>query len=292
MLLAVKAVSVLHEFAYVAPASLDELLTFLAGHGTESTVFSGGTDLFVVLRSGLPPRAGLQKPAWVVDLKKVPELHGLTFNESEGLSIGACVTVNELIDDPVVRERYPILEVAGEELATYQLRNRATVVGNIVTASPCGDMSSPLLCLGATVELLSARGSSTMPLREFITGVKKTQIQSDEIVSRIVVPLDQIDASGGYRKLKRIKGHDLGVVSVALIKKHTARVAISSAAPTPVLLPDFALDTPVAEIQAKAQESISPIDDVRCTKEYRSFMVDVFIRRLMDEVATPGRSPA
>jgi carbon-monoxide dehydrogenase medium subunit len=118
--------------------------------------------------------------------------------------------------------------------------------------------------------------------------VKKTQIAADEIVTRILVPTDQIDATGGYRKLKRIKGHDLGVVAVALVKaKGAARIAISSAAPTPVLLPDFPLDTPVADIQAKAQESISPIDDVRCTKEYRAFMVDVYIRRLMEEVVGP-----
>jgi CO/xanthine dehydrogenase FAD-binding subunit len=277
----------LHEFAYHAPESLDELLGLLAGHGSAATVFSGGTDLFVSIR------AGVAWPAHVVDLKKVPELRELSFTESDGLVIGACVTVNELLEYPTTAARYPILEVAGNELATFQLRNRATVVGNIVTASPCGDMSSPLLCLGARVELLSARGARSMPLREFITGVKKTQIEPDEIVSCIVVPVDQIDARGGYRKLKRIKGHDLGVVSVALIERErTVRIAISSAAPTPVLLPDFAIDTPIADMQAKAQESISPIDDVRCTKEYRSYMVNVFIERLMNEVTLAGGSPA
>ncbi len=276
----------LHEFAYFAPSSLDELLSFLAEHGEDSKVFSGGTDLFVAIR------AGLFKPAHVVDLKKVPELRELSFNESEGLSIGACVTVNELLDHPTVQSRYPILHTAGDELATFQLRNRATVVGNLVTASPCGDMGSPMLCLNARVDLRSPRGTRSMPLQEFITGVKKTQIAADEIVTRVLVPTDQIDAQGGYKKLKRIKGHDLGVVSVALVKANgAARIAISSAAPTPVLLPDFPLDTPVADIQAKAQESISPIDDVRCTKEYRAFMVDVYIRRLMEEVVRPeGRA--
>ena len=168
---------------------------------------------------------------------------------------------------------------------SFQLRNRATVIGNIVTASPCGDMSSPLLCLDAEVELLSASGSRSMLLKEFITGVKKTQIKPEEIVSKIIVPTTFIDAAGGYEKLKRIKGHDLGVVAVTMIKtKKTMRVAVSSAAPTPVLLPDFAPDTPVAEIQKVAQAAISPIDDVRCTKEYRRFMVDIYIRRLMEEV--------
>ena len=269
----------LHEFSYIEPGSLSELLEFLAEHGPESAVFSGGTDLLISIR------AGLEKPAYVVDLKKVPELQELSFDAKSGLSIGAAVNVNRVVEHEAVRNHYRILEIAGRELATFQLRNRATVIGNIVTASPCGDMSSPLLCLDAEVELLSTSGLRTMLLKEFITGVKKTQLKPEEIVSRIVVPATFIDAAGGYEKLKRIKGHDLGVVAVTMIKtKKTMRVAVSSAAPTPVLLPDFALDAPVAEIQKVAQAAISPIDDVRCTKEYRRFMVDVYIRRLMEAV--------
>lgn len=270
----------LHEFSYIEPKSMDELLGFLAEHGEESSVFSGGTDLFVNIR------AGVSSPAIVVDLKRIPELGTVTHDGGEGLAIGACVTVNQLIEDEAVQSHYSILVDAGSELATHQLRNRATVVGNIVTASPCGDMTSPLLCLDAEVSLTSRRGSRKMALREFITGVKTTQIAPDEIVTKIIAPPTYRDASGGYKKLKRIKGHDLGVVAVAMIKtKETARVAISSAAPTPVLLEDFPLSAPVADIQKAAQAAISPIDDVRCTKEYRSFMVDVYIRRLAEEIA-------
>ncbi|MBU8912970.1 MAG: FAD binding domain-containing protein [Spirochaetales bacterium] len=269
----------LHEFSYIEPGSLSELLEFLAKYGPESAVFSGGTDLLISIR------AGLEKPVYVVDLKKVPELQELNFGSKSGLSIGAAVNVNRVVEHEAVQSHYRILEIAGRELATFQLRNRATVIGNIVTASPCGDMSSPLLCLDAEVELLSASGSRSMLLKEFITGVKKTQIKPEEIVSKITVPTTFMDAAGGYEKLKRIKGHDLGVVAVTMIKtKKTMRVAVSSAAPTPVLLPDFVLDTPVAEIQKVAQAAISPIDDVRCTKEYRRFMVDIYIRRLLEEV--------
>ncbi len=270
----------LHDFSYHSPESLDELLSLLDTHGEKAAVFSGGTDLFVAIRSGLAT------PKHVIDLKKVPDLSRLAFDEANGLHIGATVTVNQLVEYPTVRDRYSVLRVAGDELATFQLRNRATVVGNAVTASPCGDMSSPLLCLGATVTLTSVQGSRTMPINEFITGVKKTQIASNEIVSAITVPADHIDASGGYKKLKRIKGHDLGVVSVASVKSKSAwRFAISSAAPTPVLLEDFPLDVDVDRVQESAQRAISPIDDVRCTAEYRSFMVNVFIKRLVGEVA-------
>ena len=274
-----KVVIMLHEFSYIEPGSLSELLDFLKEHGKESAVLAGGTDLFVSMRSAL------SRPAYIVNLKHVPELHELTFDEKNGLSVGACVTVNELIEHEAVAKHYPVLCIAGDELATYQLRNRATVIGNLVTASPCGDMASPLLCLDASVELTSADKSRTMPLREFITGVKQTQIRPEEIVSRVTVPTTFADAAGGYEKLKRIKGHDLGVVAVAMIKtKKTKRVAISSAAPTPVLLTDFAPDASAEEIQKAAQSAISPIDDVRCTKEYRSFMVDVYIKRLNEGI--------
>jgi CO/xanthine dehydrogenase FAD-binding subunit len=267
----------LHEFSYIEPGSLQELLDFLAEKGEKSSVLAGGTDLVVNVR------AGVDKPEYVVDIKGIPELQELTFDPAKGLSIGATVTVNRLIESDDVKTHFSILTTAARELATFQLRNRATVIGNVVTASPCGDMSSPLLCLDAAVELVSAKGTRQMPLREFITGVKKTEIKSSEIVSRITVPVTHIDAAGGYEKLKRIKGHDLGVVAVAMTRTASAiRVAISSAAPTPVLLPDFPVDADAESIQKVAQEAISPIDDVRCTKEYRRFMVDVYIRRLLE----------
>lgn len=269
----------LHDFSYHRPGTLSEALDFLAHHGSESAVLSGGTDLFVVIR------AGVVAPDHVVDLKGIPELSELTWDPDEGLSVGACVTVNDLIDAPAVAEHFPVLRAAGHELATFQLRNRATMVGNLVTASPCGDMGSPLLTLGAEVVLRSVRGERRMPVGQFITGVKRTLIERDEIVERIIISPNWADATGGYHKLKRIKGHDLGVVSVAMIRKaDTLRCAISSAAPTPILLPDITLPTSTEAVQKTAQKMISPIDDVRCTKEYRAFMVGIFIKRLMQEL--------
>ncbi|POR01349.1 hypothetical protein AU468_08515 [Alkalispirochaeta sphaeroplastigenens] len=267
----------LHDFSYRRPVSLDEAFRILDESAPEAAVFAGGTDLFVGIR------AGIARPRVVVDLKGIPELHRLAWDDREGLSVGACVTVNQLLAESITEERFPVLHAAGEELATFQLRNRATVVGNIVTASPCGDFGSPLLTLGGIVELASSAGTRQVPLAEFITGVKQTIIGPSEIVTRLVVPPDWAGAFGGYQKLKRIKGHDLGVVSVAMVSlKGTMRFGISSAAPTPVLLADIPLDTPLETVQARAQAAISPIDDVRCTREYRAFMVNIFIRRLME----------
>jgi carbon-monoxide dehydrogenase medium subunit len=277
----------LHAFSYDDPATLKEALTILAEHGTRTSVFAGGTDLFVGIRSGL------HTPERVMNLKRIPELNQLSWSDDEGLSIGACVSVNRLLEEPMVREWFPVLYAAGNELATFQLRNRATVVGNVVTASPCGDMPGPLLVHGGQVVLASLAGERRVPLHEFITGVKRTIIRAEEMVARIVIPPTWAGANGGYEKLKRIKGHDLGVVSVALIKHPNAvRVAISSAAPTPVLLPDQPVDAAAAQVIAEAEQRISPIDDVRASAEYRAFMVRVFITRLMDRVPAVEEVPA
>ncbi|TVR29369.1 MAG: xanthine dehydrogenase family protein subunit M [Spirochaetaceae bacterium] len=269
----------LHDFAYAAPTAKDEVFSLLAEHGTAAAVLSGGTDLLVNIRSGIA------RPDYVINLKGVSELAELSFDAGQGLSIGACVTVTKLLADATVRQKYPLLVSAASQLATHQLRNRATIVGNIVTASPCGDMSSPLLCYGAEVELASASGTRTVALQEFITGVKKTVIRPEEIVQRIIVPTTYVGGSGNYLKLKRIKGHDLGVVSVAMLTYATKiRVAIGSAAPTPLLLSEFPIDASAKTIKQAARAAISPIDDVRCTKEYRAFMVEEFIERLLAEV--------
>lgn len=269
----------LSAFAYQRPSSLEEALALLAEHGRKARPLGGGTDLLVDIR------AGLSAPERVVDLKGIAALRQLRYDAKKGLSIGGCVTVAELVAHDAVSRHYQLLHTAGLELATHALRNRATVAGNIVTASPCGDLSGPLLCYEAEIHIVSRRGSRSVPFARFIEGVKKTVLAPDEIVERIVVPTTMQDGSGGYLKLKRIKGHDLGIIAVALLRKdRILRFAIGSAAPTPILLKDFADGTPVEQIEAEAQARISPIDDVRCTKEYRAFMVNVFIRRLLAEV--------
>ena len=171
-----------HDFRYIRPKSLEQALDLLSKRGEESCVFSGGTDLLVDIR------AGLCKPDLLVDLKAIESLHHLSFDKGEGLGIGACVTINELIDNGAVQKHYTLLATAGKELATHQIRNRATVVGNVVTASPCGDMASPLLCLDAELVVLSKGGPKKICLAEFITGVKSTTLKPDEIVEKIVVP--------------------------------------------------------------------------------------------------------
>jgi len=266
-------------FKYRAPATRAELLDLIAEHGAVR-ILAGGTDLLVDIRNGV------RHPELVVDLKHVDGLRAITWDPAAGLVIGAATTINDVLRSAAVREHYPLLLACARDLASYQIRNRATVVGNVVNASPCSDMAPGLLCLEARAVLSSTRGERQVAFREFFTGVKRTVLEHDEVLERIVVPAASAGARGGYRKLKRIKGHDLGIVGVAVLKHGTdLRLGVSSAAPTPVLVDGLRVDAPADDVLAALHAAISPISDVRCSAEYRAFMAETYARRLLEEVA-------
>ncbi len=268
-----------HPFSYVAPRTKSELLGILRDDGDRSRLLAGGTDVLAELRFAR------EAPKLVIDIKKVRDFQGIRLVEGEGLSIGPRATCTDVLESPVVRQRYPLLAIAAGKLGSPQLRNRATPIGNLCTASPCADMAAAFLALGAWVELESAQGVRRVPVDSFFVGVKQTVVEPDEVVTRVVVPADMEGAAGDMEKLKRIRGHDLALASVALVKHGgKLRVAIGSCAPTPVVLPELPIETPVEEVVAEAHKVIKPIDDVRASAEYRTFMVGVFIERLMARI--------
>lgn len=267
-------------FSYRSPTRRGELLTLLAEHGAQARVLAGGTDLLGDLRSGLT------LPAVMVDVKSVEGYADLTWSAEEGLIIRPAVTINDILLDPTVQEYYPLLVSCARDLASHQIRNRATVIGNVANASPCADMSPALLCLGARAVISSKDGSREVPFTEFFTGAKRTVLSPGELVEQIVLPPESADARGSYSKLKRIKGHDLGIVGVAASNKDGAlRLGISSCAATPLLVDGLSPQDPSDEVVAAARAAISPISDVRCTAEYRAHMVGVYVRRALREVA-------
>ena len=269
----------LHPFEYQAPRRRADLLRLLADHGPAARLMAGGTDVLVGIR------AGTARPRLIVDVKRVDDYRGLVWSETEGLILKPATTINDVLRDPRMKERYPLLVSCAHDLASYQIRNRATVIGNIVNASPCADMAPALLCLDARALVVSRRGERMLPMREFFTGVKRTVLAPDEILERVEVPAASAGARGSYAKHKRISGHDLGIVGVAVHKLNGAlRLAISSAAPTPVLVDGLSESAPADEVVAAVRRAISPISDLRCTKEYREHMVEVFVRRLLQEV--------
>ena len=269
----------LQSFRYLAPKTRAELLDLLAEFGPRARLLAGGTDLLVTLR------AGLVKPEAVIDLKRVEGFAGISWSAADGLIFRPATTINEVLQDRRVRQDYPLLAACAHDLASYQIRNRATVIGNVVNASPCSDMAPALLCLGAHAVLTSKAGERKVLFQDFFTGVKRTILRPDEILERIEIPASSAGAKGDYRKLKRIQGHDLGIVGVAVcVLGGKLSLGISSAAPTPVLVDNLDAGIAVEEAMAAAAKATKPISDVRCTKEYREFMIGTYVSRLLREV--------
>ena len=270
----------LQHFTYLAPRTRAELHAVLADRGSDACLLAGGTDLLANIRSGLA------HPRIVVDVKRVDGFSGIAWSAEDGLLIRAGATINDILRDARVRSDYALLTACARDLASHQVRNRATVVGNVVNASPCSDMAPALLCLQARAVIGSRRGEREVAFKDFFKDVKKTVLQPDEALERIVVPAASAGARGDYHQLKRINGHDLGIVGVAIClgRNGDMRLGVSSCAPTPILVEGLSDSLSAEAVVGAVMKAISPISDVRATKEYREHMVQTFVRRLLDEV--------
>jgi CO/xanthine dehydrogenase FAD-binding subunit len=273
----------LPEFDYIQPATLLEACQFMVLHGDEARPFLGGTDVFVRMRDGF------LKPKYLVDVKGLEGMRELCFDPGNGLMIGAAVTMNQLIACREVQAHYPLLVEACRSVASYQLRNRATVAGNICNASPAGDTIGACLVYEAEVHIFGIDGPRQEALKSFFLGPGKTCLRPGDLVTAIHLPLPVPEARGIYLKLGRNKLSDLAIIGVTVLGWPEAglpagfrlRVALSSVAPTPLLLmevEDFlAKHTITPEIVENAAclavDGCAPIDDVRSSARYRKLMV-------------------
>ncbi len=282
----------LPKFDYFAPQTLQETFELLEKHGKDAKLLAGGTDLIVSLR------AREQRPKSVIDIKGVKELHELSFDEKRGLTVGAAVNLNKLIHYDAVSKNYPLLNEAVSTIGDYEIRNRATLVGNICNGSPAADSAPALLVLDANVNIASQKGKRTVPVREFHTGVKKTVLASNELVTSISVPTPPKGYKGGYLKGRRTVGEDLTVVGVGGLVTSgskggkSVRLAYASVAPTPVRALEaekvFESNKPLNDLLDQAmpivRKTVSPISDVRGGKDYRMNLVEVLTRRLLRQL--------
>ena len=282
----------LSKFEYVKAQTVEDALTYLERKESRVKVLAGGTDLMVMIRRNL------EMPDYLIDIKGIDETKRLDFTLGVGLFIGASVTVNQVAESKIIQEKYQALGQAASTLASYQLRNRATLVGNICNASPGADLTGPLLVFEAKVHIASQAGRRTIQLTEFFTGVKKTVLAVDELVTGISLPdLSQGDHSI-FLKQARIKGHDLGIVGVAvrLTSNKKFFVALSAVAPTPIRV--FKLeeilnaqpDAPDLAVMAgeEVKKLIHPISDVRASAEYRLHIAGVLVKRAVTSLTTTG----
>jgi len=274
----------LGNFDYVRAESVDEGCALLA-ENEGARVLAGGTDLLINIRNGLI------FPKLLIDLKGIVELGQISVDG--GIRIGANVPLNVVAENTAIRRDYSALAAAAGMIGSYQIRNRATLAGNLGNASPAADTAPPLFVLDARVEIIGINGTRTLPVRELITGVKRTALAPTEVITAVTLPPTKPGVRTMFLKKQRIKGHDLAIMNMAGYYDPSTgelRVAIGSCAPAPVLLPplpepvrdDDPLDEIVAALDRTAQEAVSPIDDLRASAEYRRAMITVYLRRLME----------
>lgn len=286
----------LPEFDYVKPPNLAEASRFLVGHPREAKPFLGGTDCFVRMRDGL------MQVKYLVDIKAIDGMNSIEFDAHKGLSIGAAVSMNRVIAHPDIQKHYPLLARAACTVASYQLRSRATVIGNICNASPAGDTIGACLLMGGVLTIHNPNGARQEPLEKFFLGPGKTTLGTGEIVTRIHFPLPPESAIGNYIKLGRNAQSDLSIVGVTVYAHPDAslksgyrfKLALASVAPTPLVVPkveEILGDNPITSdtIQQAAQaamEACNPIDDVRSSAKYRKYMVRNLSRKAITELWT------
>jgi carbon-monoxide dehydrogenase medium subunit len=270
-------------------ATLEEAASLMARHAPEARLLAGGTDLLVDLKTGRVSARHL------VSLNRIEALRGISETDAE-LRIGALTTVADLVRSSVVRESCaPILDAA-KQMAARQIRNMATVGGNITAAVPCADLPPILTAMNATVTLWSVQGERDLPLEGFVTGPRETVRRDDEVLTAIHVPRLPAGFGAAYARFAQRDGNAIAVAGVAaslLLDRdgvvQETRVVLNAVAPIPKLVReagDAVTGRPPEEdgfrhAATAARDAAEPISDVRGSAEFRRDLVEVLTRRAL-----------
>jgi carbon-monoxide dehydrogenase medium subunit len=248
-------------------------------------VLAGGTDLIVRLRRGQA------LPRIVIDLKRVSSLHSGIVETGAGLRVGALVMMSQIIEDERMRHHFPALVEAARVVGSVQIRNRATLAGNICNASPAADTAPPLLIFEAVVNLFSKAGRRAVPVAEFLTGPGRTALDRGEIVESIDLPLPPRPSGAAFGRVTRRYGVDLATINLCCLVTASgeARLAYGAAGPRPFLVRDDSGVLTNADgdpgawdpVLRRLLEQASPISDVRSSRDYRQAMLLVMSRRAL-----------
>jgi CO/xanthine dehydrogenase FAD-binding subunit len=272
-------------FRYASPRRLGDALALLEEHGSGVRVLAGGTDLLVKMR------LGHIQPSVVLDLKRVDALRSDVVEIGACLRVGARAVMTDLIADPRIRRHYPALVEAASVVGSVQIRNRATLAGNICNASPAADTAPALLVYDAVANLMSVHGERRVRLTDFFTGPGRTVLNRDELVESIDLPIPSGPAGAAFGRVTRRRGVDLATVNLCCLvtPSGTARFAYGAVAARPFLVTDdsgaFAArgSHPAARDAAidRLIGHASPISDVRADRDYRAGMLSVVSRRTL-----------
>ena len=277
-------------FAYSAPKTLKETLLLIEKFGSEGTLIAGGTDLIPLLK------LRFVTPRYVVDISNLSELDFIEEGD-DSLRIGAVTRHRTLERSPIVSKSAPILADAASQIGSPLIRNMGTVGGNLVNASPCSDTSTPLLALGAKLQLVKSSGQRIVMIDDFFLDVKKTVIQHDELLTEVQIPHRPPKTGAAFIKVGRRTGNDLAIVSVAVSINipngvcKNVRIALGSVAPTPLrvrkaeasLVGKKLGEKEISEAAQISSEEIRPISDVRASAEYRREVSKVIVQMAINK---------
>ena len=276
---------------YFEPKTVSEALSLLAKHGAEAKIIAGGTDVMVDIKYK-------EEPGCLVNIKKIPGLDGIRENGGS-LRIGALATIRDVETSAVVRDKLPVLWESSHQFASLQIRNTATIGGNICRASPSGETLTPLLVLEAKGKLAFADGEKTEPFTAFFQGPGKCSVGSNGLLTEIEVPYPAAGSRGVYLKHAVRGAMDIAMVGVAVLITPDAsknslqdvRIGLGAVAPTPLratkteaLLRGKPLSGALLkEAAAMAASESSPISDQRSSAEYRRWIVEALTRRGLEQ---------
>ncbi len=277
----------MRDFDLLQPKNLNDALDALAPNNAAVRPLGGGTDMLVDIR------AQRAQPDVLVALQNGNELRGVA-RENGHVRVGASTTIAEFLKNPLLTQ-YNALAQAASVFANPMIRNAGTVAGNIGSASPAGDMLPPLLALDAQIELVSKNGVRTIPLNEFFLGPRKTARGAGELISALHIPAPS--GSSTFYKLGLRQADAISLVSVAVWLERDGdtlrdvRIALGAVAPRPMhatraeesLRGQLFNETNLKESARIASEECAPIDDLRASAAYRRRMVNVYVRRMLEQ---------
>ncbi len=280
---------------YYQPAQVEEVLEILDQYKDRARIIAGGTDLILELEAGL--RVGTEV---LIDVSRIAGLDQIALDEDNQIHLGPLVTHNHCVASKLIREYALPLAQACWQVGAPQIRNRGTIAGNLITASPANDTITPLMALGASVVIRSKENERTIRLEDFFKGVRKTLLNDDEMLVEIVFPALQSDKQkGNFYKLGLRRAQAISVINVAAVldfedKKVTkAKITLGSVAPTIVhaveaeaylIGKELSVET-ISKASELTEKAAKPIDDLRGSAEYRKYMIGVSAGRALEAIA-------
>jgi carbon-monoxide dehydrogenase medium subunit len=285
---------ILPRFQFKEPKTLMEALKIAEQNAGKAAFIAGGTDLLVNLKKKVV------NYEVIISMERLADLTVLKYSDENGLTLGAMTRIGDLEDSPMVKEKYPALAIAASCLGSMQIRNRATVGGNICTARPAGDMIGPLIAYGAVVRLVSSKGERLQRLDELFLGPGKTVIRDDEILVDIQLNPVTDKTGASYIKYTLRKAMEIAMVNITTLLTfqdglcQSARIVMGAVAPTYIrsYLGEDALtgkpysDENAAQAAMLAAGCCKPISDNRASADYRRDLVEVLTKRSISEAAS------